>query len=190
MDTSEVLSATPDMRWMCLRSLMLERTGQLTTGWKLLGPPYLLLCLMVIAIRSIPVSTSRTYIYHSYGRYPHAAQMIPGLNFFGSFSEWIRNLLSEKNPCPCQDCERTRVVLEPLNLKALQCIAAVEEDPVQRQLAPTSPAIVLYQNGKSHWNMGRKLRFLLKVEFPVNLPFIQFRQKKIICCQQPVTVGH
>lgn len=77
------------------------------------------------------------------------------------------------------------MVLEPLNLKALQCIAAVEEDPVQRQVAPTSPAIVLYQNGKSHWKMGRKLRFFTEGGVSCEFALHPVAAEKIICCQQP-----
>lgn len=59
-----------------------------------------------------------------------------------------------------EDCERTRVVLEPLNLKALQCIAAVEEDPVQRQHEEQW----LQHGAKTIWNRAAFLGQLKKVQ--------------------------
>eukprot|EP00435_Cladocopium_sp_Y103_P061583 s227_g23.t1 len=59
-----------------------------------------------------------------------------------------------------EDCERTRVVLEPLNLKALQCIPAVEEDPVQRQHEEQW----LQHGAKTIWNRAAFLGQLKKVQ--------------------------
>ena len=86
-----------------------------TSGWKLLGPPYLLLCLMGIAIRSISVSPNQSnLIYISFIYLNHVSELAtfwgdilvlqlkwswththPYLGWsLGSFSEWIRKLLS------------------------------------------------------------------------------------------------